>query len=63
MPGESIYREEFLIDEKPVDIKEINDQEFLSFKQEMVAMFKDKFYIDERGFIREYETDPAPKRP
>lgn len=60
MPGDSTYREEFLIDEKPVDKKEINEPEFLSFKQQMVDMFKDKFYIDEKGFIREYETDPAP---
>lgn len=58
MPGESTYIEEFRIDETPVDKNEINDQEFLSFKQEMVDMFKDKFYIDEKGFIREYETDP-----
>jgi hypothetical protein len=60
MPGESTYIEEFRIDEQPVDKNEINDQEFLSFKQTMVDMFKDKFYIDEKGFIREYETDPAP---
>jgi arylsulfatase A-like enzyme len=60
MPGESTYREEFRIDEKPVDKKEINDPGFLSFKQRMVDMFKDKFYIDEKGFIREYETDPVP---
>lgn len=60
MPGTSTYREEFRIDEKPVDKKEINDPEFLSFKQRMVDMFKDKFYIDKKGFIREYETDPVP---
>lgn len=57
MPGNPTYREEFLIDEKPVDKKEINDPEFLSFKQRMVDMFKDKFYIDEKGFIREYENN------
>ena len=60
MPGNSTYREEFRIDEKSVNKKEINDPQFLSFKQRMVDMFKDKFYIDEKGFIREYETDPAP---
>lgn len=60
MPGETTYREEFLIDEKPVNIIEINDPVFLSFKQQMVDMFKDRFYIDDRGFIREYETDPVP---
>jgi arylsulfatase A-like enzyme len=60
MPGVSTYREEFRIDEKPLDKKEINDPEFLSFKQRMVNMLKDKFYIDEKGFIREYETDPVP---
>ena len=54
MPGESDYREEFYIDEKPVNKEEIKDGEFLSFKEKMVEMFKDKFYIDEKGFIREY---------
>jgi len=61
MPGGSTYREEFLINEKPVDIKKINPQDFLFLKQEMVDMFRDKFYMDEKGFIREYETDPPPK--
>jgi len=60
MPGESTYREEFHIDEKPLDKKDINDPGFLSFKRRIVDMFKDKFYIDEKGFIREYETDPVP---
>jgi arylsulfatase A-like enzyme len=60
MPGETAYREEFRIDEKPVDIIEIDDPAFLSFKQQMVDMFKDRFYLDEKGFIREYETDPVP---
>jgi len=60
MPGNSSYREEFLIHEKPIDKEEINDPQFLSFKQRMVDMFKEKFYIDENGFIREYETDIAP---
>ncbi|MGD2090809.1 MAG: sulfatase-like hydrolase/transferase [Candidatus Aminicenantes bacterium] len=57
MPGESTYKEEFLIDEQPVDKKELNDQEFLAFKQKMVDMFIETFYIDEEGFIREYENN------
>jgi hypothetical protein len=60
MPGETEYREEFFIDEQPVAKKDIGDEEFLSYKQRMVDLFKDKFYIDEQGFIREYITDPAP---
>lgn len=61
MPGNSSYQEKFLIHGKPIDKEEIKDPQFLSFKQLMMDMFKDKFYIDEKGFIREYETDPAPQ--
>ena len=57
MPGESEYREEFYIDEKPVNKDEITDKEFLMFKEKMAAMFKGKFYIDEKGFIREHTAD------
>ncbi len=57
MPGETTYKEEFYINEKRVDRKDITDKEFLTFKEKMVEMFKDKFYIDEKGFIREYITD------
>ncbi len=57
MPGETTYKEEFYINEKWVDRKDITDEEFLTFKEKMVEMFKDKFYIDEKGFIREYITD------
>ena len=57
MPGETTYKEEFYINEERVDRKDIMDGEFLTFKEKMVEMFKDKFYIDEKGFIREYITD------
>lgn len=54
MPGEPGYIEEFYIDEKLVAKEDIADEEFLSFKEKMVEMFKGKFYIDEKGFIREH---------
>lgn len=63
MPGQDSYKEEYFINEKKVDPKDIDDPEFLTFKQKMVEMFKDKFYIDEKGFIREFITDPRPKSP
>lgn len=53
MPGVNEYREQFFIDEKPIDRDDIDDPEFLAFKEKMVAMFRDTFYIDEKGFIRE----------
>ncbi len=65
MPGEGKFREEFYIDEKPIDKEDIKDAEFLSFKEKMVALFADRFFIDDRGFIRENplniaEDAPAP---
>jgi hypothetical protein len=62
MPGLTTYKEEYYIEEQPIDKKEISDLEFLSFKQQMVEMLKDKFYIDEKGFIREYVTDRDSKK-
>ncbi|UCH93926.1 MAG: sulfatase-like hydrolase/transferase [Candidatus Aminicenantes bacterium] len=59
-PGESTYQEEFHIKDKPVDNNNSSYHLLLSFKQKMVDMFKDKFHIDEKGFIREYITPPAP---
>jgi arylsulfatase A-like enzyme len=53
MPGESTYREEFYINDKPLDKKDLNGDILLSFKQRMVDLFKGKFHIDARGFIRE----------
>ncbi|MCP4214979.1 MAG: sulfatase-like hydrolase/transferase [bacterium] len=58
MPGENHYQEEYYIDEKKVDIATLDDEEFATFKQKIVEMFKDKFYIDEKGFIREHITEP-----
>jgi hypothetical protein len=66
MPGETEYKEFFFINDQPVDRESITDEEFLGFKEKMVEMFKDKFFIDENGFIREYkagETAPRPEVP
>lgn len=57
MPGETEYREEFYIDEKRVLRDSITDEAFLKFKEKMVEMFTGKFYIDDKGFIREYRWD------
>ncbi|MCP4156053.1 MAG: sulfatase-like hydrolase/transferase [bacterium] len=57
MPGEDTYMEEYYIDEKKVDPKNITDVEFLKYKEKMIEMFNGKYYIDEKGFIREYITD------
>jgi len=59
MPGEHEYREEFYVNEKRIDKRDITDIEFLFFKEKIVEMFKDKFYIDEKGFIREYILDKS----
>lgn len=57
MPGLDGYKEEYYINDIQVDPNQVHDPEFLSFKQKMVAMFKDHFYLDDKGFIREYITD------
>lgn len=59
MPGESAYKEEFLINEKPVSRENV-DSEFLLFKQKMAELFKERFYIDADGFIREEIAENPP---
>lgn len=53
MVGPSGYREEFYIDEVLIPREKIKDREFLNFKQKMVGLFPDLFYLDDSGFIRE----------
>ena len=57
MPGKKDFIEEWYIDDKRVDVSTIKDPGFLEFKQKMVEMFQDKFYLDENGFIREFGTE------
>ncbi|MCP5048525.1 MAG: sulfatase-like hydrolase/transferase [bacterium] len=59
MADENNFQENFYIDEKPVPREQITDPGFLDFKQKMVEMFKGKFYIDPKGFIREYAVDKS----
>lgn len=53
MPGENSYIEEYYIDDKRVQPAVIKDPNFLDFKKKIVDMFKDSFYLEENGFIRE----------
>ena len=62
MPGEDSYREEYYINDKPIAKNNLNGDILLSFKQRMVDLFKGKFYIDARGFIRE-KALPSPENP
>ena len=54
MPGDGKYKEEYYINEKLINKKDIKDEDFLNYKQKMIDMFKYKLYIDSNGFIREY---------
>ncbi len=56
MPGDEKFREEYYICEKSVNPEEIDNPEFLNFKQKMVDMFDGAFFLDEKGFIREINT-------
>lgn len=56
MPGEKSFIEEYYIDGKRVQPATIKDPAFLDFKKKMVEMFKDRFYLDGDGFIRERNT-------
>jgi hypothetical protein len=57
MPGKGEYREEFFLDEMPIKKKEINDKDFLNFKEKMIQLFPKIFVLDKNGFIREKQNE------